>query len=71
MLNGKFGFNRFGVYVTKPYTYEELKTKCKWLGNMRFQCGKCKIGYFNVYNENNHDQECPECKYYVVIKWQD
>lgn len=65
----KGGLNDYGVFVAKPYEYE-AKIKCPWLGRNRFRCGNCKNGYFNVYTESKHDEECPECKYRVVIRWE-
>ena len=70
MLNVKWGLNDYAVFVIERYSYEEPKIKCTWLGHHRFRCDHCRKGYFNVYTENRHDEECPECKYRVVIRWQ-
>ena len=69
MINRKFGLNAYNIYVVKKWSHDEPKLKCAWLGHTRFKCAHCKLGYFNVYTENRYDEECPECKYEVVLRW--
>jgi DNA-directed RNA polymerase subunit RPC12/RpoP len=66
----KGGLNDYAIFVTKPFDYDAKPIKCGWIGHNRFRCGACKKGYFNVWTENKHDEECPECKYRVVIRWE-
>lgn len=41
--------------------------RCKALGHYRYQCGKCKLGYFRAKNALDHDDACPECKYRIFV----
>lgn len=69
MLRTKGGLNDFKVYVIKSGSNDYEGKRCMWLGHSRFRCGNCKIGYFNVVTDSKHDDECPECKHRVVVRW--
>lgn len=61
-------YDEYEVHTSKGSTFHSWsKDRCKNLGRGRFQCGSCRLGYFNVFNEREYDRECPECKAEVWV----
>lgn len=60
-------FDEYEVTVSKGAWSGDEK-RCKALGHRRYQCGACKLGYFNVKSSYDHDDECPECKLRVNVR---
>lgn len=69
-MSKKFGMNQYAVYVVKDY-YDEPGKKCSWIGHNRFKCGNCKLGYFDVTDDLIYTDLCPECKYRVIVRFDD
>jgi hypothetical protein len=70
-FNEKTGLNLVKVMVKRFNDWNSLPKACAWLGLTRFKCGNCKLGYFSVYDFNQYDRQCPECKFDVIVRWHD
>lgn len=66
---GTGGLNDYAVTTIDWTGYDRKEHRAFWLGGTRFRCGKCKKGYFDVRNPNDHDEQCPECRHKIVVSW--
>jgi DNA-directed RNA polymerase subunit RPC12/RpoP len=71
MARIKGGMNDYLVFVVNPKDFSETRYRCDWFGHLRFRCGKCRKGYFNVKNDREYDESCPECRFMVIIRADD